>query len=496
MNATKILLVDDKPENILALESLIASPDVTVLSATSANDALALLIDNEFALALLDVQMPGMDGFELAAVMRSAERSKSVPIIFVTASQGEETHIFAGYDHGAVDYLLKPLNAHVVRSKVRVFVDLDQKNRLLKEKSAALEEKLCEVKALHDAAEAANHAKSRFLANMSHEIRTPLGAVLGFAELLKIEDQSASERQHCITAITRNGQLLLQLIDDVLDLAKIEAERVEIDIVPTALAELINDLKSVHGHRAAEKGIALSFLTKGQLPKQIQTDPLRLKQILNNLLSNAVKFTDRGRVIVTVQCDGPAERPRLSFSVRDTGRGLASGEAGRLFQPFMQADASTTRKYGGTGLGLVIAKQLARLLGGDVILTDSAPGVGSTFTASVSPGALVRAHMMDGQALLDGHARSATRQVIALPRVDGTKVLLVDDAHDNRALISRILKFAGAAVETAEDGNQAVEKALAGSYDIVLCAITHNLDEPRSARAAQFVLDRYAKATA
>lgn len=469
---TKILLVDDKPENLVALESLIANPDVETLSALSANDALALLIDNEFALALVDVQMPVMSGFELARVMRSAERSKAIPIIFVTASRGEEHEIFEGYDKGAVDFLLKPLNTHVVRSKVRVFVELDQKNRLLREKSEALAEKLREVEALHQAAEAANHAKSRFLANISHEIRTPLGAVLGYAELLKIEDQSEVERRSNIDAITRNGKLLLALIDDVLDLAKIEAERVEVERTAVALEEVLSDLQSVHGHKAADKGIALTITANGSLPRTIFTDPLRLKQILNNLVGNALKFTDRGKVEVGVAYDSSSASSLLRFTVRDTGRGLTPKEAGRLFQPFMQADASTTRKYGGTGLGLVIAKQLARLLGGDVILTASTTGAGSTFTLTIDAGPDAANSLVDGHELFKSTRTPALRSVVgALPRIDGTRVLLADDARDNRHLISRILKVAGAIVETAEDGNEAIERALQGDFDIVLMDI-------------------------
>lgn len=472
MNKTKILLVDDRPENLIALESLIASPDLTTLSAASGNDALALLIDNEFALALIDVQMPGMSGFELARLMRSAERSKAIPIIFVTASLGEDGVVFSGYEKGAVDFLFKPLNAHVVRSKVRVFVELDQKSRQLREKTESLAEKLREVEGLHQQAEAANHAKSRFLANISHEIRTPLGAVLGYAELLKMEDLAPEERRQNVDAITRNGQLLLALIDDVLDLAKIEAERIEIEPKSVTLRDLLDDLRSVHGHKATEKGIALTVTAGGMLPRRVRTDPLRLKQILHNLVGNAVKFTDRGRVDVAVQCEGLPDQARLRFTVSDSGRGMTAAEAGRLFQPFMQADASTSRKYGGTGLGLVISKQLARLLGGDVILSSSAEGVGSTFTLTIDAGREGALDLAADGAAIDADAAAARpRAAAALPRIDGTRVLIADDARDNRHLISRILTLAGGIVETAEDGDEAVRRALGGTFDVVLMDI-------------------------
>lgn len=469
MSSTKILLVDDKQENLLALENLISSPDVEILSALSGNEALALLLDHDFALALLDVQMPHMDGFELARLMRSAERSRGIPIIFVTASQGSKSQIFEGYEKGAVDYLLKPLDPHVVRSKVRTFVELDQKTKTLIEKTATLEQKLREIEILHEAAESANRAKSRFLANMSHEIRTPLGAVLGFAELLRSPNQSTEDRQNCVTAIARNGKVLLKIIDDVLDLAKIEAEKVEAEHIKVNLRDLLYDIRVVHSYKASEKGIQLEIQSPTQLPQWVCTDPLRLKQILNNLIGNAIKFTEKGKVELIISADGAQ---RLRFAVRDTGCGLTASEASRLFQPFMQADSSTSRRYGGTGLGLVISKQLAKLLGGDVILRETKPGLGSTFVLTIDPGPINPEHLVEGRSLLQGQSsenRAAASE--GRPRLDGVKILLADDASDNRQLISRLLKLAGATVETAIDGGEAVEKALGEDFDVILMDI-------------------------
>lgn len=472
MSFTKILLVDDKRENLLALENLISSPDVQILSALSGNEALALLLDHDFALALLDVQMPHMDGFELARLMRSAERSRGIPIIFVTASQGSKSQIFEGYEKGAVDYLLKPLDPHVVRSKVRTFVELDQKTKTLMEKTSALQQKLREIETLHEAAEAANRAKSRFLANMSHEIRTPLGAVLGFAELLRSPNQSPEDRQNCVTAIARNGKVLLKIIDDVLDLAKIEAERVEAEHIKVNLMDLLYDIRVVHSYKASEKGIQLEMSSPTQLPRFILSDPLRLKQILNNMIGNAIKFTEKGKVTLTVSLEGQAPHQRLKFSVKDTGCGLSASEASRLFQPFMQADSSTSRRYGGTGLGLVISKQLAKLLGGDVILKETKPGAGSTFVLTIDPGPLSADVLVEGSTLLSGQSgdnRSGPGE--GRVRLDGVKILLADDASDNRQLISRLLKMAGATVDTAVDGGEAVEKALGNHFDVILMDI-------------------------
>jgi signal transduction histidine kinase len=464
MMKTKILLVDDRRENLVALENIIHRPDVEILKAQSAPDALALLLEHEFALALIDVQMPDMNGFELAQVMRSAARSRDIPIIFVTASESDNHHIFEGYEHGAVDYLLKPLIAPIVRSKVSIFVELHQKN-------GALLQKLKEVETLREAAESASRAKSNFLANMSHEIRTPLGAVLGFAELLRIKDQSPDDRDHCINAITRNGQLLLQLLDDILDLSKIEADKIEVDRAPISMAELLQDIKAVHEHKANEKGISLKIETEGRLPREISSDILRLKQILYNIVGNSLKFTERGEIRVRVVYDPRRYDGNLIFQITDTGCGLSDAEAGRIFQPFMQADGSSTRRFGGSGLGLIISKRLAALLGGDVVLIESRPGSGSTFQVSCDPGPIHESQLVEGEFLLKKEHNKASGSLDAGLRLDDLRVLVVDDSPDNRNLLSRIIGRFGALVDTASDGSEAVAKALAGDFDVVLMDI-------------------------
>lgn len=466
MKKTKILIVDDRGENLLALSNLLSSEDVEIITAASGMDALALLLEHEIALALLDVQMPQMNGFELARLMRAGSRSRHVPIIFVTASQGTSEQIFEGYEHGAVDYLLKPLDPHVVRSKVRVFLELEQKTKALAQKSLDLAAKLQEVEALKDAAETANQAKSRFLANMSHEIRTPLGAVLGYADLLRDQSATPEEREVSLAALTRNGQLLLRLIDDVLDLAKVEAERLDVDLQPVAMSELLADVRAVHAHRAEQKGITLKLVPKGLLPKTVITDALRLKQILNNIVGNAIKFTARGGVEVQISYD-PQKKAGLRFEVKDSGIGLSAEQAVRLFTPFMQADSSTRRKFGGTGLGLVISRQLAQLLGGDVVLSQSGTGAGSTFVIAVNAGKEAPKTLVAGTELLTSPLGAGSTESIAIT-LGGLKVLVADDAPDNRLLISRMLRFAGAQVETAEDGSEAIEKALKGRFDMIL----------------------------
>jgi signal transduction histidine kinase len=234
------------------------------------------------------------------------------------------------------------------------------------------------------AAEEANKAKSTFLANMSHEIRTPLGVVLGFSELLMSPETTSEEKAVCMATIKRNCELLSSIINDILDLSKVETGKLDIEIQNVVIEEVLNEISSHLSLKAQEKGVEYRVQTEGDIPRTIRTDPIRLRQILINIIGNAIKFTEKGSVQVTLkQVSPPGSRVRLAFIVKDTGRGISFAQREKLFQPFSQADASTTRKFGGTGLGLILSKRMAGLLGGDVVLSDSQPGQGSTFIVTI-----------------------------------------------------------------------------------------------------------------
>lgn len=331
------------------------------------------------------------------------------------------------------------------------------------EESVNEREKVAEdLQQAKDAAETASRAKSAFLANMSHEIRTPLGAVLGFADLIVDPQVPPAEKAHFVAAIKRNGELLSSIINDILDLSKIEAGKMQVMTRETTLIEVLTDTKTLLELQAKEKGIELSVTLGPKVPETIKTDALRLRQILINIIGNAIKFTSKGKVDVTVKLEKNSEgKELLAFVVCDTGRGISEDQVEKLFAPFSQADFTLTRKFGGTGLGLVLSKRFAHLLGGDVVLTQTKLGEGSTFTITIDPGHIQATHPHE-----DSKAKLATPQK-DLP-LDGIRVLLAEDSPDNQVLVTLFLKLAGATIDIASNGKEATEKAHQGKYDVVL----------------------------
>jgi signal transduction histidine kinase len=475
---TKILIVDDLRENIVALSRLIEASDVELFTTATPYEALGLILDHDFGLALLDVQMPVMTGFELARLIRSVEKGRHLPIIFVTAQASESSLIFEGYESGAVDVLFKPLDPHIVRSKVKVFVQLDQQSRLLHEQVETMSK-------LKQEADAANVAKSRFLANMSHEIRTPLSAVLGFADILSQSDLAPEERSDYLASISRNGKLLLRIIDDILDLSRIEAQKLELDQAEFDLGELLRDLEMTLGSKATDKGIELAFAKSDDLIQNIVSDSLRIKQILLNIIGNAIKFTEKGSIKISVESTLLSGfEYYLRFVIEDTGIGLSQEEASRLFAPFAQADNSTRRKYGGTGLGLVISKQLAKSMGGSLTILSSEKGVGSVFAVELKVIEAAPKIVPAGSSVQDStqdHGLDTNRTSLKLVEnvrigdgqdsLSGKRILVVDDVTDNRVLIERYLRPSGAYVELASGGQEAIDRARVGDWDVVLMDI-------------------------
>jgi PAS domain S-box-containing protein len=327
------------------------------------------------------------------------------------------------------------------------------------------------IKDAREVAEAATRAKSEFLANMSHEIRTPMTAIIGFADIL-LDTLQAHEAIAAAQTIKRNGAYLLNLINDILDLSKIEAGRQSVEHTVCSPAVIVAEVMSLIRVRATAKNLSLDAEWAGAIPETIQSDPLRLRQILINLIGNAIKFTEVGGVRVIGRVVGTDEERKMEFDVVDTGIGLTPAQIEHLFQPFAQGDSSTSRKFGGTGLGLIISRRLAQMLGGDITVSSIAEQ-GSIFRLTVDTGDLKNVRMIDNPGEATGEPVHRDN-VKPRPQVLLTsRVLLAEDGPDNQRLISLLLRQAGAKVVLAENGQVAVDVAMAAQceekpFDLIL----------------------------
>ena len=334
--------------------------------------------------------------------------------------------------------------------------------RAFNDAAARLNRQREELKESKVTAERANEAKSNFLANMSHEIRTPLGAVLGFSELMLSAD-SNDDRRGFNEVIKRNGGQLLRLIDDLLDISKIEAGHIQIEKINFRTNDLLGDTISYARHLAGEKSVGFKVIYETAVPDTVYSDPVRVRQCVVNLVNNAVKFTPAGGTVEIKIKFLPHPDSRMEIQIKDSGIGISESARESLFKPFCQGDVSSTRKYGGTGLGLALSLRLAQALGGDLTLLNSSPGKGSEFSLRIP---LTEVLVEDFPRSLKSELKIPTES-----RLKGLRVLVVDDSQDNLDLITRFVEGAGASSERASDGAEGVHKALHGKFDIVLMDI-------------------------
>ena len=347
----------------------------------------------------------------------------------------------------------------------------DSNGRHTEEAWLRLESELQEAKA---AARAASESRDHFVANMNHEIRTSLASILGYAEMMYDARQTVTERLNCIGRIRQSAQGLTSLVEDVLDLSKIESGVLKLRPSKTPLVATLEETLSMLQSQAWKKRLSLNYTFHGKIPELVSTDPRRLRQILFNVVGNAIKFTERGAVTVLVSLSPDATRGRalLRIEVRDTGCGIAPDRKERLFEAFGYGDLSMTSPYSGTGLGLSLSRHLARALGGDVELIDSQEGRGSAFAITLDPGELEGVPVHESPAAsvpAPGEAILPLR--LDRRRLDGMRVLLVEDSRDIQILVSHFLKRSGAVVDVAENGREGIRKAKTGHYDLILMDI-------------------------
>ena len=387
-NSTKLLIVDDLPENLRALNAIIQQEGRTVYQAFSGEAALALLLEHEFALAILDVQMPGMDGFELAELMRGTEKTRHIPIVFVSAAGRELNYAFKGYETGAVDFLYKPLDVGALKSKVNVFVSLYQQRHETRRQVAALEKSRHEqetlLQELHATQAQLQHSvqmRDEFMSMVAHELRTPLNTLFLEAQVRKMQldrhNLDAFNEDNLNKMVARDGrqiQSMIRLIDDMLDVSRMRSGRLSIRPKQTDLSVLLERIVSDLAHQAGAQGTTITLTAQ---PHVIGLwDAFRIEQVVANLLNNALRYGQKMPIEVTLTADAHQAR----IDVRDYGVGISSTDQQRIFNAFERG--ANNGAPGGLGLGLYITKQLTEAHQGEIVVLSSL-GEGALFSVSL-----------------------------------------------------------------------------------------------------------------
>ncbi|HWW80840.1 MAG TPA: response regulator [Steroidobacteraceae bacterium] len=485
-SGARILIVDDLPEKLLVYRTLLEDLDAQIVEAHSGTEALKRILEGEFAVILLDVNMPDIDGLETATLVRRHKNGRHTPIIFITA-YADEMQTARGYELGAVDYILSPVIAPVIRTKVRVFVDLYEARAALALSNQELETRVAErtgelqksnerlqaeiaerlraeaereallarEKVLRTEAEELSRLKDEFLATMSHELRTPLNAIFGWITLLRTRRLDEATQERALETIERNARAQKRLIEDLLDVSRIVTGKVALELVTVDPRRVVEAALETMHPAAQAKGLKIvPLLDIGA--GTVRGDFARLQQIVCNLLSNAIKFTDAGGHVEVCLARRNGE---VEISIADSGQGIKPEFLPLVFDRFRQEDGSISRRHGGLGLGLAIVRHLVELHAGSVDAQSAGEGKGARF--------IVRLPVREAN-LLPRVTEAPTNGIVTAGMLMGVRLLVVDDDPGARELISGMLEGFGAQVSVAESGQAALSLLFAQRPDVLI----------------------------